>query len=464
MISFKLIYNDYERYKEGSINLPLIKHSQIKNLIDRLKYNKLFDAELLGHSVEGREIYSISVGSGNKKILAWSQMHGDEPTATAAIFDILNFFAIEDEYWEIKREMLDKLKICFVPMLNPDGAERFQRENAFNIDLNRDALRKESYESKLLWKLAEHLRPEFAFNLHDQNSYYTAGYDRNTAAISLLAPPSNYENEFTESRLKSMKVIVKIKQALSEFIPNNIARYDDEHEPRSFGDNFVKSGISSVLIESGFLIGDKNKELIRKLNFISLLSAFISIADDSYKNCDIKEYFAIPENKSLLFDLLLRNLSILKNCKLFNVDIGINREKKYDYDADRFYYIGIIKEVGDLSNYFGIEEYNFENCYIELPKIFNGLTKKELEGIDFFSLFKEGYGFIFTDKNNLEKDYVDYPINFLTKRNYKPQVASDEYANLLIRKNNDRIYIVINGFIQILNSSEIRILNGTVIH
>ncbi|MCX7797682.1 MAG: M14 family zinc carboxypeptidase [Melioribacter sp.] len=463
-ISFKLIYENYEKYLEKCLALPLIKHIQIKNLMEKLRSKKIFTTELIGYSVEGREIFSISLGKGNRKILVWSQMHGNEPTATASIFDLLNFFSCDDEFNSIKEKILDKTKIYFVPMLNPDGAEKFQRENAFNIDLNRDALRKESYESKLLWQMAEKVKPEFAFNLHDQNSYYTAGYSNNSAAISLLAPPSDFEKNITETRLKSMKLIAKMCEILKEFIPNNIARYNDEYEPRAFGDNFIKSGISSILIESGFLKDDINKKLIRKLNFIALLSAFISIADETYYGCDIKEYFLIPENKPLLFDLLLRNVSILNNGKLFKVDIGINREKKYDYALNKFYYIGKIKEIGDLSIYYGIEDYNFENYYVVLPNVYVNSFGKKLTEINFLKLLKDGYGFIFSKEYEIDKDYVDYPINILYNKNYKPKLASDEYANFVIKRSNNRIYIVINGFIQILNNSEIRILNGTVIH
>ena len=35
--------------------------------------------------------------------------------------------------------MLDNLTIHVVPMLNPDGAERYQRRNVQDIDINRDA-------------------------------------------------------------------------------------------------------------------------------------------------------------------------------------------------------------------------------------------------------------------------------------------------------------------------------------
>lgn len=461
---YKTIFDNYEKYQEERISLPLIKHSQVKNIIDELNGKNLFDIELIGNSIEGREIYSLSVGRGNIKILAWSQMHGDEPTATAAIFDLIKFFLEDDIYNDFRKNIFNKLKIYFVPMLNPDGAEKFQRENSLNIDLNRDALRIEAHESKILWNLAEKIKPEFAFNLHDQNSYYTAGRTFNTAAISMLAPPSDYEKSITETRKKSMQVILKIKETLSNFIPQNIARYDDDFEPRAFGDNFIKTGISSILIESGFLIGDYEKSKIRKLNFISLLSAFNSIANEDYKEKNIDEYFLIPENNTLLFDLLLRNLSITKNNQTFKVDIGILRERKFDSQLNRFYYAGKIKEIGDLSIYYGIEEYNLNGYVVEIPKIFLNNVRTKPYNIEFNQLHNEGYGFIFQSEHNFEKEYTDFPINFLTYRNYKPQLAVDEYANLLVTKENHKIYIIINGFFQVLNDSKNRILNGLVIH
>ena len=66
-------------------------------------------------------------------------MHGDEPTATQAIFDIFNFLQSED-FQDEKDAMLSNLTVHFLPMLNPDGAERFQRRNLLGIDINRDAI------------------------------------------------------------------------------------------------------------------------------------------------------------------------------------------------------------------------------------------------------------------------------------------------------------------------------------
>ena len=66
-------------------------------------------------------------------------MHGDEPTATQAIFDIFNLL-ISNDFTKEKKDILKHVTLHFLPMLNPDGAENFARRNALGIDINRDAL------------------------------------------------------------------------------------------------------------------------------------------------------------------------------------------------------------------------------------------------------------------------------------------------------------------------------------
>ncbi|MGA0942670.1 MAG: M14 family zinc carboxypeptidase, partial [Flavobacteriaceae bacterium] len=45
------------------------------------------ELEKIGHSVEGRPIYALRLGKGPVKLLAWSQMHGNESTTTRGLFD-----------------------------------------------------------------------------------------------------------------------------------------------------------------------------------------------------------------------------------------------------------------------------------------------------------------------------------------------------------------------------------------
>ena len=159
------LYETYDDYKESSIGKRRIKHADIQPLIEKFKANPKFEVQKVGESIQGRDLHLISIGSGDSNIFLWSQMHGDEPTATQAIFDILNFLDAP-EFKEEKEAILSKLKLHFLPMLNPDGAEVFTRRNALGIDINRDALRLQSPEGQTLKRLRDSLDADFGFNLH----------------------------------------------------------------------------------------------------------------------------------------------------------------------------------------------------------------------------------------------------------------------------------------------------------
>ncbi len=129
-------------------------------MIEKHKYYPDFTIKVVGRSTENREIFLLSIGSGKKSILLWSQMHGDEPTATMALFDIFNFF-VSDSFRKEKEKMLKNVTIHFLPMLNPDGAEIFSRPNKFGIDINRDALELRSPEAQILKRVRDSLAADF---------------------------------------------------------------------------------------------------------------------------------------------------------------------------------------------------------------------------------------------------------------------------------------------------------------
>lgn len=464
LIDFDKIFEHHNRYLEIELDQERITHSQLLNLINKYKKEQTLSIEKVGESIEQREIFSLTIGKGKRNILVWSQMHGDEPTATAALFDLLNFFRLNDEYDFYRHAIFNELRIHFIPMLNPDGAEHYQRENKLSIDINRDSLRRESPEAKLLWEVASKINPEFGFNLHDQNSYYTAGRVNKSSAISMLAPPYNFDNTINPARIKSMQLIASINNTLKRYIPGHVARYKDDHEPRSFGDTFIGNGISSILIESGFITGDHKKETIRKLNFIVLLSAFNSIITTDYEQMKPEDYYSIPENESLLFDLLLRNLSTSVNGKNFKIDIGINREKKFDKVAGKFYFKSKINFVGDLKNYFGIEEYDLDGCIVKPGSIFDRVFKSIPSTDDIESMHKNGFTSIKLDPFSIDFTYVEKPISIVPSYlTYNPSITVEDYANLQIFCGDQLKYIVVNGFVCPLQNYSNSILNGVVI-
>ncbi len=76
------LYNSFEKYKEKSLKIRRFKQKDILPLIQKLPFENM----VVGHSYEGREIIKVALGQGKRKILLWSQMHGNEATATMAIF------------------------------------------------------------------------------------------------------------------------------------------------------------------------------------------------------------------------------------------------------------------------------------------------------------------------------------------------------------------------------------------
>ena len=285
----------YESFREPAITHRRFTHADLQPLIQ--KHAIQFQVHPLGKSVLGKSISALDWGTGSTKVMLWSQMHGNESTATMALFDLFNFLEGQgDRHQELRELLRSQLQLKLIPMLNPDGAEAFKRRNALDIDLNRDAISQISPEAVILKKARDDFEPDFGFNLHDQQIYYNVVNTPKQATISLLAPAYNEATEINGVRERAMQTIAGMNELLQELIPGQVGKYDDAFEPRAFGDNIQKWGTSTILIESGGLLGDPEKQEIRKINFMILLNALHSIATRNYIQYQTADYFAIPDN------------------------------------------------------------------------------------------------------------------------------------------------------------------------
>ncbi len=457
--------SSYNNFLEEALTTRRFKHSDIKPLIDRLKNDTLFTVKQAGQSVQNREIYLISLGTGSTKVFLWSQMHGDESTATMALFDILNFFTQNSQFDDFKKEMLEKLTLYFMPMVNPDGAEVFERRNFYQLDLNRDAVREQSPEARILKSAFDTIKADFGFNLHDQSIYYSAGRTFKSAAVSFLAPAMNYEKSVNSVRKKAMQVIGQMEKVLSDFIPGHIGRYSDDYEPRAFGDNFQTWGTSTILIETGGWKGDPEKQFLRKMNFIALLAAFKSIAEEGYKDEPLKTYEAIPFNeKDNLMNLLLRNIDYTVDGRKIKVDIGINR-KEINKDLARSYYsIGSVADLGDLSIFSGYEDYDLSGMEIHPGKTYSQKisSNEELSGLDFPRLYLEGITNIIIDFKP-ECEYSQFPVNLVYSMKDNKRILIDGPANFYVSRDGMVKYVIVNGFFIETDDPHTEGVNGEVI-
>ena len=451
------LYTTYETYKEPTLNKRRIKHENLQPLLAYYKNRPNFTVSKVGESIAGRDLSLVSIGTGKTQVFLWSQMHGNEPTATQAIFDILKFLDSPDFKTE-KNAILSNLTIHFLPMLNPDGAALYQRRNLLGIDINRDALRLQSPEGKTLKRVRDSLSADFGFNLHDQSTYYNAERTEKPATISYLAPAYNYEKDINNVRANAMKVIVFMNTILQKYAVGQVGRYNDDFEPRAFGDNIQKWGTSTILIESGGYSNDIEKQEIRKLNYVSILSAIYTIANGKYTDIKISDYEKIPQNDRKLFDLKIEGAKYILNNKSYTIDIGINRLEVNTEDYSDFWYSSRIIDQGDLSTYFGYESLAAKGFTIVpgkvYPKQFSSI--EDMKALDFISLLKQGYTYVRLSAIPKALLSSPFPMHIIGTKYKVPNLLLQPGINptFILEKNGQNTYAVINGFLITLENGK----------
>lgn len=457
------LYDSYPKYKEPSLDKRRIKHENLQPLINQLKSNSAYTVQKVGESIKGKSISLISIGSGDINVFLWSQMHGNEPTATQAIFDIFNFLNSPD-FQKEKEQLLSKVRLHFMPMLNPDGAELFMRRNALGVDINRDALMLQSPEGQVLKRIRDSLNADFGFNLHDQSTYYNAEQTPKPATISYLAPAYNYEKDINEVRGNAMKVIVFMNNIIQKYAPGQVGRYNDAFEPRAFGDNIQKWGTSAILIESGGYKDDAEKQEIRKLNFVSILSACYTIANGNYKDISIADYEKIPRNDRKLFDLKIERFTHQLLGKDYLLDIGINHLEIDDKNHETFYNLGSIIDKGDLSTFYGYQTLDATGYRLIEGKVYANTiqTMADLEAMDIYELLRQGYTFVRLAQFSPQDKAISVPINILEQDQKTPgfYVNIGNHPNFVLEKDGRIDYAVINGFLINLNTKESNFKNA----
>jgi len=353
----------HKQHKANSLFGRYITLVDIEPLLEQLP------KEIIGESVLGKPIYKYTIGTGQIRIFMWSQMHGNESTTTKALFDFFNCIHSNDA---IGAKFLQEFTFCFLPMVNPDGAELYTRENANGVDLNRDSVDLTQPESQLLRQTFTDFKPDFCYNLHDQRTIFGTGDSGNVATVSFLAPSFNENREVNEVRSKAMNVIVAMYDELQKHIPNQVGRFDDGYNINCIGDTFISLNVPTILFEAGHFQNDYYREVSRKMIFIALISGLINIYENDivYNKNDI--YLQIPQNKIVFYDFIYKNVKI-------NYD---NKEKITNFAAQykeeliegKIQFNAYIAEIGDLKGKFGHFQYNahkmmYFNEEDSIPKI-----------------------------------------------------------------------------------------------
>tara|TARA_R110002049_G_scaffold180607_1_gene347614 strand:- start:395 stop:1546 length:1152 start_codon:yes stop_codon:yes gene_type:complete len=363
-------------HKETSLYGRYITNDHISSLLKKISTN--VTVEVIGKSVLDDSIYGLKIGKGAKRILMWSQMHGNESTTTKALFDLLNSLLGKKSNLEY---ILEACTLYMIPILNPDGAKAYTRINANKVDLNRDAQDLTQPESKVLRDVFKRFKPHFCYNLHGQRTIFSAGTSNKPATVSFLAPAQDKACTITPNRKIAMEVIGVMNEALQKLIPNHVGVYDDAFNLNCVGDTFQSENVPTILFEAGHYYNDYDREQTREYIYASILESLDYISKHLIEGNKYESYLQIPENDKCFYDIIIRNAKNGSEGEI--VDIGVlYQEKLVDKTVD---FIPKVDKIEDLSAFYGHKEYDA-----------NGLEVYDKDNI----LVKVGYENVFVMSNN----------------------------------------------------------------
>lgn len=355
------------KFKERSVEGRYLTLEAILPILKKLNTNN--QVKQVGKSVQERPIYTYQIGTGKTKIFLWSQMHGNESTTTKALLDFINLLNSETE---LAKMLLEAFTFLAIPILNPDGAFLYTRENANKVDLNRDSQDLSQPESLVLRGVFEVFQPDYCFNLHDQRTIFGVADTGKPATVSFLAPSYNEERDINTTRLDAIRVINNINKVLQNYIPGQVGRFDDSFNINCIGDTFQSLGVPTILFEAGHFPNDYLREETRKYIFISLLVSFTTLFENDVVDNEIGQYLNIPQNKSVFYDFMYKNIKINYDGNEIITNFAVQyKEELIDGEVN---FKGYIAAIDNLESYFGHYEFDAQGALYSdnldnLPKI-----------------------------------------------------------------------------------------------
>ena len=118
-------------------------------------------------------------------------------------------------------------------------------------------------------------------------------------------------------------------------------------------------GTSTVLIESGGLPDDPEKQRLRTVNVIAILTALDAIATGDYRTADPAAYVSLPVNGRSAVDILVTGAArVIPGQPPMRLDIAMNYEDALRKGRAR------VREVGDLEGVVAFDTVNASGLYL----------------------------------------------------------------------------------------------------
>ena len=202
-------YKDYTSYSELTDFINGLGHS-----------SSLIKTEVIGKSVQGRNIYAIKFSLGKFgsdkekiKILIFAQQHGNEQSGKeGALLLAAELIKPENHY------LFDNIDLAIIPQMNPDGSEARKRLNGHDQDLNRNHLVMTEPEVIALHDFFDRYLFEVTMDVHEYypygDSWKKEGYRLNTDEF--IGPVNNPATDASLRDLSNDYFLPYMKQYLAE--------------------------------------------------------------------------------------------------------------------------------------------------------------------------------------------------------------------------------------------------------
>lgn len=274
-------------------------YEELVDALHRIEHSSqgLVDLEVVGQSVEERDLYLASVGSGDREVMYITQQHGNEVHGTEAALDLLRFLSGNSQQ---AREIREGVTLRIMPRVNPDGAELFQRPNIDGFDLNRqhdpDVQPEDNAtpEAAAVREVHDEHQPDLFVDYHNQHTYVEEGGDMVTMSLFV----SDHPDIAADADTKSRQMAVQAFDAVDRYGHATVTEFPGA-STRTIADTaYALLGSGSLLVESrgqASQIGQKSAGMLIRQNLVVMREIAAAAADGSLDELDPARMDELPE-------------------------------------------------------------------------------------------------------------------------------------------------------------------------
>ena len=284
-------------------------YDELTEALHRLERRSQGRMELssIGTTNEGRDIWYAQVGTGDTRVLYITQQHGNEPLPTEAALQLLQQVATSDAAWV--QEMLSQITLGVVVRANPDGTERFWRQNvdpdcsgAFcttgrGFDINRyhdpaiAVADNPVPEAAAIQQLVREWQPDITVDYHHQGSYVAENGDMITTSVLWPTNPDVAPSVVEGSK----QLAVTVNDAISAYGHGEVSLYPGGDIAGIARNSFGLQGSDSLLVEFRGGIGQKSSGYLIRQAYVAMMAVAQAAADGTLDDVDPARADTIPE-------------------------------------------------------------------------------------------------------------------------------------------------------------------------